>query len=249
MSLAPGTKKYGYAVRETTQWEDILVEKEILEPDQKLVAQKAALEEARQRGEVTGPTNRERIEKAKGDLDELDELEDDVANDDDEERMLAKFRAARIAEMKKEALKARFGTIETLARDEFIPKVKIASTNGGVDGKPMFVIVELYREGLERSALTSKAISELAERHPDVKFVRMVSDQCIQGWPDSRVPSIIVYFNGEMKEQLIGLPECGNGKVQNLARILWQCGVLPKPDEDDEGESQQRRRGSEDEDW
>jgi len=233
MSLAPNTKRYEYPVRETTLWEDILVDKNIITPDEKLVQQKEALEASRVRTERSDPSLQKKIAATKDDASKLEELEDEL-NDDDDERVLAKFREARIQEMKKRALQARFGGVERLARDEFIVQVKEASQKGGLDGVPVHVVVELYREGLDRSQLTSRAVDEVASKNPHIKFVRMVSDQCIQGWPDSRVPCLIVYFNGEMQHQLIGLAECGNGNGRALWKVLAKYHILADPPEEED---------------
>lgn len=247
MSLAPGTKKYEKAVRETTLWEDVLVKHEILVPDKVLVQQQEALEESRLRGEKAAPTAVERILEARHNDEDLAKLEDELANDDDDARLLAEFRSARIQHYKQQAQVARYGFVERLGRDEFIPAVKEASKTGGPNGSPMPVVIELFVEGLERSMLTSRAVDELAKHNPTVKFVRMIADQCIEGWPDSRVPSIIVYKGGDLVIQLIGLQDCGNARSSALWSTLAKAGVLHKPEEtieasDDEDDNDRIKR-------
>lgn len=226
-AIAPGSKRFENTIRETTDWEDVLVKHKILAPDENLLKLKAAAEEAKQRTETNSPTARERLTHAKDD-EEIAFLEDEPGLDDDDERFFEKFRRARLEELKQEALHSKYGFVETLSRDEFIPKVTNASLNGGPNSTPMYVIVELFKEGLESSLSTSVVISELGKKHPKVKFVRMVYDQCIQGWPESRVPTIIIYFGGEMREQLIGFKNCGQGNTDQLEYFLGKIGVLPK---------------------
>ncbi|KAH9259384.1 hypothetical protein BASA81_002427 [Batrachochytrium salamandrivorans] len=253
MSLVPGTKTYSNHTRETTLWEDILVDKEILRPDAKLEFQKQALEQAKQRGEQQDFTLEQKLQviSLHGNDEVLDSMEDDLVKDDDDERAMQRFREARIRELKQKQQENKFGGgVETLARDEFVAKVKLASTKEGAGGKPVFVVIELFKEGIPKSEYTSRAVLDLARRHLNTKFVRMVSDQCIENWPDKNVPSIFVYFNGEAVKQLLGYEQCGGGNSAALERIL--CAVTgSKPqigqllgEEEDEGAA--RRRAADD---
>jgi hypothetical protein len=227
-SLAPGTKVYGQAIRETTHWEDILVDKKILRPDEKLETQKLAIEESRQRGERAELCIQEKIAAAeRAGLDALDSLEDEL-NEDDDERVLEQFRLNRLKEMQKDALRAKFGSVETLTRDEYMSKVTQASKTGGESGVPAFVVLELFKEAIENSQVVSQQIRSLAEKHPQVKFVRMVSDTCIENWPDERVPSLFVYYNGTLFTQMLGFAQCGKGSEEALENVLVKEGILKK---------------------
>ena len=56
---------------------------------------------------------------------------------------------------------------------------------------------------IPRSDRTSKHIRDLAHKYPRSKFVSIVGDKCIADLPDSRVPMIIVYRKGEIRNQII----------------------------------------------
>jgi hypothetical protein len=56
---------------------------------------------------------------------------------------------------------------------------------------------------LPRSDRAFEQIRTLAERYPRTKFVSIVGNKCIPDLPDVRVPMILVYRKGEIKEQLI----------------------------------------------
>lgn len=45
---------------------------------------------------------------------------------------------------------------------------------------------------------------ELAGRFRTVKFVRSISTTCIPNYPDKNLPTIFVYYEGTMKQQLVG---------------------------------------------
>lgn len=44
----------------------------------------------------------------------------------------------------------------------------------------------------------------LAVKFPTVKFLKSISTTCIPNYPDKNLPTVFVYFEGEMKKQLIG---------------------------------------------
>lgn len=43
----------------------------------------------------------------------------------------------------------------------------------------------------------------LAARYPQTKFTSIVGDKCIPNYPDRMLPTLILYRNGEIKEQLV----------------------------------------------
>ena len=221
---------HGKEHRETTQFEDILVERGILQEDVKVREWREQVEEAKKRGEKPKPTTQDLLERAaQRGGDALDKLEDEAEMaGDEEERILEQLRRARLQEMKREAARARYGEAPMLARDEFIPAVKESSATGGLGGEPQHVVIELVKQGMERSEATSQCIDRLARANPDTKFVRMVSDHCIENWPDSRVPAVFVYYKGSLSGQLVGWTECGAGDDDLLRAALAVLGVQLK---------------------
>ncbi|CAG8524553.1 1279_t:CDS:2 [Diversispora eburnea] len=113
---------------EDTEWNDILRAKGILPPK-------------------PGPTEEEIFEeldreiKEKQDkhledktLDELDELEDE-----EDERILLEYRQKRIAEMKAEVSRERFGHVMQISKPDFVREVSEAS-------KDVWVVVHLFKD-------------------------------------------------------------------------------------------------------
>lgn len=43
----------------------------------------------------------------------------------------------------------------------------------------------------------------LAQKYPDTKFVSIVGDKCIPNLPDTRIPMIIIYRNGDVINQIV----------------------------------------------
>lgn len=46
-------------------------------------------------------------------------------------------------------------------------------------------------------------IRTLAARYPRTKFVSIIGDKCIPNLPDARVPMLIMYKKGEIKNQVV----------------------------------------------
>lgn len=65
-------------------------------------------------------------------------------------------------------------------------------------------------------------IQELAALYPSTKFVSIVSDHCIENYPDKNVPTMIIYRKGQMMGQVVGLGAM-NGMNATL-RGKWTSG-------------------------
>lgn len=124
-------------------------------------------------------------------VDELHELED--LEDD---RVLEQYRQQRLREMQDIATKSRFGVVEQISKPEYSTKVTEAS-------KEYPVIVTLFKEGLPLSKVLMAHMTTLARKYPASKFVSIVSDQCIENYPDQNVPTVILYLHGEALAQLL----------------------------------------------
>lgn len=56
---------------------------------------------------------------------------------------------------------------------------------------------------IPRSDKAFEHIRTLAQRHPHTKFVSIVGDKCIANLPDSRLPMLLIYRNGEVLNQIV----------------------------------------------
>lgn len=45
---------------------------------------------------------------------------------------------------------------------------------------------------------------QLAEKFPYTKFVKAIAQTCIPNFPERNLPSVFVYFEGDMKKQFVG---------------------------------------------
>lgn len=154
---------------------------------------------------------------------ELQELSED-APDAESERLIAQYRLQRIADEKKEQRRARFGRVYPIGREDYTREVTDASIINEDDDdeeKGTGVVCFLYKDGygsfaffsriilltsLDRFARSDRAfehIRTLAERYPRTKFVSIIGNKCIPDLPDARIPMILVYRKGEIKQQFV----------------------------------------------
>ncbi|KAG6836933.1 hypothetical protein H0H93_001095 [Arthromyces matolae] len=163
---------------------------------------------------------------------ELRELGED-APDDETERAIAAYRLQRLEEDRKADKRARFGRVYPIGRDDYTREVTEASKISEEDDEAESgtgVVCFLYKDGIPRSDRTFQHIRLLAERYPRTKFVSIVGDKCIPNLPDSRVPMIIVYKNGEIRNQIISWGADRERRIEELEAILLVTDALHMPE-------------------
>ncbi|KAF8919203.1 thioredoxin-like protein [Mucidula mucida] len=169
---------------------------------------------------------------------ELKELSED-APDDETERNIAAYRKQRLAAERKAEKKARFGS----AIDE----------DGDTEGRGTGVVCFLYKDGLPRSERAFGHLRTLAAKYPRTKFVSIVGDKCIPNLPDSRIPMIIIYRKGEIRNQILSGAQIERGELEAI--LLMTNGIdlpdIPQPmerkddeDSDDDADASSRMRSS-----
>lgn len=218
----------------TTEWQDILRAKGIIAPAapterERRAAISSVLEAAAEAAELA----RDRLGEAS-----VAELDDLAAGDDaDGERSRVEdYRAARLRALRAAAAAQRFGRLLPLSRSDFVREVTEASKDGG-DGPAggTWVVVLLYKSGIAASATLEALMPRLADRHRATKFMAIVADQCIEGFPDRNVPALLLYHAGVCVEQLIGLGQFGGARAtaDAVEWVLAQKKVLTTELEED----------------
>jgi len=173
-----------------TEWEDVLIKHKII-PAPPVVPTEDELQlEDIEKQQAKDPLADKKLE-------ELDELEDDVA-----EQTMAKYREKRLAQLKEEAKLNKFGVVVTIAQSEFVKEVSQAGD--------CWVVCHLFVAGKSDCQLLTKCMESLAAKFKAVKFVRIVGSDCIPNFPDKNCPTLLLYNKSEMKHQIVGLDEfCG----------------------------------------
>ncbi|XP_077300252.1 viral IAP-associated factor [Arctopsyche grandis] len=199
---------------EDTEWNDVLRAKGIIPPKEKEITEDAIVSML----EDTIQQKQEAKEKQLSnlDLDELEELEDS-----EDEAVLLEYRRKRIAEMKQLASKPRFGSVHEISGQDYVQEVNNA-------GKDIWVVIHLYKQGIPLCALLNQYLNELSQKFPYTKFLKAVAQTCIPNFPEKNLPSMFVYFEGELKKQIVGPLEFRgpNVTVQELEFLLGQIGAV-----------------------
>jgi hypothetical protein len=200
---------------EDTQWNDILRSKGILPQKEKEVKEEDVVNMLEATVEEKLSKGGQQLERLS--LDELDELEDE-----EDEKVILEYRKKRIAEMKAEAVKACFGEVREISAVDYVEHVKRA-------GEGVWVVLHLFKQGIPLCTLLNQHLSQLSVKFPATKFLKSISTTCIPNYPDSNLPSVLIYFEGDLKEQLVGPHKFRdmNLTVDELEWILGQTGAVP----------------------
>jgi len=200
---------------EDTEWNDILRSKGILPQKEKEVTEEDVVNMLEATVEEKLSKGGQQLERLS--LDELDELEDE-----EDEKVILEYRKKRIAEMKAEAAKAHFGEVREISAEDYVEHVKRA-------GEGVWVVLHLFKQGIPLCTLLNQHLSQLSVKFPATKFLKSISTTCIPNYPDRNLPSILIYFEGDIKEQLVGPRNFRdmNLTVDELEWILGQTGAVP----------------------
>ncbi|KDE06786.1 hypothetical protein MVLG_02982 [Microbotryum lychnidis-dioicae p1A1 Lamole] len=159
------------------------------------------------------------------DVDDLDEL--DIDRDDSLSRdVVEKYRAERMAKMKVAEQRRKFGRVYPIGKVDYTREVTEASKaiiEGEPEGYGTGVVCVLYKDSLPACKILLPLLDQLSLLYPSSKFVKIISDHCIENYPDKNCPTMIVYRNGEMMGQIVGLGAMGNEKCKlvDVERILF----------------------------
>ncbi|KAJ9528888.1 hypothetical protein QJQ45_000450 [Haematococcus lacustris] len=113
---------------------------------------------------------------------------------------------------------ARSAQVQGCSTDELRGSTQMASAHVAHGSSaqpqgPLWVVVQLFKDGHGPSALMSSCIDELAARYPNTKFVRIISTECIPKYPDAHLPTLLVYHAGECVKHLVGLAMHGGNRA------------------------------------
>ncbi|KAF5755215.1 putative phosducin, thioredoxin-like domain, Thioredoxin-like superfamily [Helianthus annuus] len=143
---------------------------------------------------------------------QLEDLEDDL----DDDRFLQEYRRKRLAEMKKVVKIAKFGSIVPISGSDFVREVSQAPPD-------VWVVVILYKDGYPECGVLMQCLEELATMYPATKFVKIISTDCIPNYPDRNLPTVLVYNNGAVKANYVGLYTFGRRCTpEGVAMVLCQ---------------------------
>jgi len=195
---------------EDTEWNDVLRAKGIIPPKEPEITEDQIADMIDQ--VVQKHVNGDQKDMEDMNLDELDDIEDDITEAD--EKAFEEYRRKRMAELKAMSSKPRFGSVIEISGQDWVEAINKA-------GDDIWVIVHLYKNGIEMCNLLNHHFVTLAQKFPFTKFIKAVATTCIPNYPEHNLPTIFIYQNGEMKEKLIGRDSFPSGKVTQ-EDVEWQ---------------------------
>eukprot|EP01016_Furgasonia_blochmanni_P043427 TRINITY_DN5897_c0_g4_i1.p1 TRINITY_DN5897_c0_g4~~TRINITY_DN5897_c0_g4_i1.p1 ORF type:complete len:282 (-),score=90.36 TRINITY_DN5897_c0_g4_i1:238-1083(-) len=158
-------------------------------------------------------------------LEELEEYEDDL---DDE--IFEKYKQARLNEMKEKAARPYFGSLREISKQDYVQEVTNAP-------KDVWVVLHLYQDYYDKCTLINNALDTLAKSHTYVKFLRIIATRCIENFPDSKIPTFIVYKNGSLVYNWANVDkEIKRCDAKILELFLKYHRILDRTDEDPDDE-------------
>ncbi|KAE9445966.1 hypothetical protein C3L33_22133, partial [Rhododendron williamsianum] len=122
----------------------------------------------------------------------------------------------RLAEMIEVAKVRRYGSVVPISGSDFVREVSQASED-------VWVVVILYKDGYPECGLLLQCLEALATKYPGTKFVKIISTDCIPNYPDCNLPTLLVYNNGAVKGNHVGLHSFGRRCTpEGVALVLCQ---------------------------
>ncbi|CCG26056.1 Plp2 protein [Candida orthopsilosis Co 90-125] len=216
---------------EDTEWNDILRDYGII--PEKPPSPSAQLEEALE--EAVRKQHENRLENK--DIDELDALEDE-----EDEEFLNFYKKKRMNEIKKLSEKKKYGSVLPISKNEYEGEITKAP-------KRTTVLVHLSLQSSLQSRLLGSLLSELARKFPELKICDIPAQRCIENYPESNCPTLIIYRDGNVLKQYITLTQLGGNAttLKDIEKVLIDLHVLDDSDKrlvinDEEDESQQERK-------
>ncbi|PRT54567.1 Phosducin-like protein 2 [Wickerhamiella sorbophila] len=202
---------------EDTEWNDVLRQHGILPP--RAPSPTAQLEAAME--EAVDKAYANRLEGKS--LNELDELEDDGLED---EEFIQMYREKRMAEIQEQASRERFSEVVHISKPEYTEEITNAS-------KSWPVFVHIVGSGVVQSKLLSALLLRVAPRFKDIKFVEIDSRQINEKYPSSQCPTILIYKNTNVLDQIVTLDTIGGNStnLHDIDRLLVKEGLVERTDE------------------
>jgi hypothetical protein len=68
--------------------------------------------------------------------------------------------------------------------------------------------------------LINQHLTELAKKFPAVKFLRSISSSCIPNFPDKNLPAIFIYYEKDLKGQLVGTTKLGGMELTQNGKAI-----------------------------
>ncbi|ANQ08506.1 Uncharacterized protein PCOAH_00030000 [Plasmodium coatneyi] len=238
---------------ETTEWDDLQRKYGNLPPLEKEVKEEEIYLRNLEKLEGINPLE-------KKNLHELTLLEENCV-DEEYLKIIEKHKANRIKEINRSKALDVFGEVYEISKDNFLTEVNEASKrnplgeHGGrslestrgdedleeeeeaavADGtEGTHVVIHLYSDNVVACKVINNILCQLARKHKYVKFTKGVYNRIVENYPEAKLPTILIYYNGTCIHQICNLLNSIKGGVKNLTlktfeQFLAKYNVLRYP--------------------
>lgn len=189
---------------EDTEWNDILRSHGIIpeKPPSPTAELEAALEEAIQ------AQHENRLQSK--DLDELNELEDD-----EDEEFLNFYKQQRMKQIQELSSKKKYGQIYPINKQEYEKEITLCS-------EECFVLLHMTCSSQIQSRVLTNIFENLSKKFPEIKFCEIMANRCVENYPDTNCPTLIIYHKTHVVKQFITLTQLGGNdcKIADIENVL-----------------------------
>ena len=133
---------------------------------------------------------------------------------EEEEDELARLRAQRKDELKREHAEGPYGTVAVITHAQFLPEVNQV-------GEGVGVVVLLCKKGHYASSYMLVLLEKLARKFKRLKIVQIGSTECIHDYPDRNLPTLLLYRDDDLLGQLVGTAPYG-GSSYGIDDVEWE---------------------------
>jgi len=132
--------------------------------------------------------------------------------------------------MQDAAARPRFTGVDEISGNEFVQAVTEAS-------RQYWVVCLLYKASHPNCQILETCLREISRKHPNTRFLKIISTSCIPNYPDANLPTLLVYHNGACKKQVVGMQPFGGARAtpEQVALALSGWGAIGGGEEE-EGE-------------
>ncbi|CAD2109997.1 phosducin-like protein, putative [Plasmodium vinckei] len=163
-------------------------------------------------------------------LEELKILEEEH-QDDEYLKIINKYKMDRINEINKNRLLDRYGDVYEISKETFITQINEASKYNPLNNinnneeinelkekkkTGTYVVLHLYSDNVIACKILNKILKEIAIKHKYIKFTKGVYNKIIENYPENKLPTILIYYNGTCMHQICNLINNINGGLNNL---------------------------------
>merc|ERR1711977_365389 len=183
------------------EWEDALIKHKVMDAPLDHRKMEFMLKMKREDEEVLAEARGDKF--AGKDLDELDEL---LLEDEMESSVFEKYREARLAEMKAVQAKDIYSGLTHVTAQDYVKEVTQASEG-------TLVLLHLYQDYVPECTRLNEVMQELSMRHRAAKWCKIKSKDANADYPDSALPTLLVYKDGNVMDRMVSLKTNGGQPV------------------------------------